>query len=122
MRSKQGERGAAAVELAVVLPVLMLLLWGIVEFGRGYSATLQLTSAVRKGARAAALVSGDPAAVTTNAAGLSGVTVTPTPCPAPVSTGSEAKVTATYPFTYDILFFGKRTVTLKATAVMRCGG
>ncbi len=110
------------MELALVLPLLVLMLWGIVEFGRGYSAKVELTAAVREGARVAALSSGDPVAITKNAAGLAGVTVTPTVCATPVVLGSQATVSAAYPFTYDIPFFGTRTVTIRATAVMRCGG
>ena len=110
--------------MALVLPVLVLLLFGIIEFGRGYNAKVELTAAVREGARAAALSSADPVTVTRGAApGLTsssiGVTVV-TPCPA---TGvGNAAVKATYPFTYAIPFFGTRTVTINATGVMRCGG
>ena len=130
----QRERGAVAVELALVLPVLVLLLWGIIEFGRGYSDRVQLTAAVRDGARAAALSSStDPAAVLTAAqtatrnaaAGLtpgSIVVTVPTACPADPTPTDRATVQATYPFTYDIPFFRKGTITMRAQAVMRCGG
>ena len=121
---RKSERGAAVVELAVVLPILVLLLFGIIEFGRGYNAKVELTAAVREGARAAALSSGDPVVATRDAApGLntSAVAVTVVaPCP-PSGTGN-AKVKAAYPFTYAIPFFGTRTVTVNATGVMRCGG
>ena len=118
------DRGAAIVELAVVLPILVLLLFAIIEFGRGYNAKVELTAAVREGARAAALSSGNPSDATRGAApGLDtstiGVNVV-TPCP-PSGIGN-ATVKATYPFTYAIPFFGTRTVTLNATGVMRCGG
>ena len=58
------DRGAAVVEFALVLPVLVLFVFGIIEFGRAYNARIELTSAVREGARALAL-GGDPAAATT---------------------------------------------------------
>jgi Flp pilus assembly protein TadG len=131
VRRKQGERGAAAVELAVVLPVLVLMLWGIVEFGRGYSAKVELTAAVRDGARAAAVQTPtDETLVKTAtqgaAPGLAGLTVdnvtVVTACPSNYSAGSTAKVKVSYPFQYDILFFGKGTWTITATGVMRCGG
>ena len=112
------------VEVALVLPILVLLLFGIIEFGRGYNAKVELTSAVREGARTAALSSGDPVASTRAAApgltsGSIGVTVL-TPCPA--NGVGNASVRASYPFTYSIPFFGRRTMTINATGVMRCGG
>ncbi len=36
-RSGTGERGAAMVEMAIVLPVLLLLVFGIIDFGRLYN-------------------------------------------------------------------------------------
>ena len=59
------ENGQAMVEFAIVLPVFLVLLFGIIEFGITFNHYLTLTDAVRAGARQAAvsrLVS-DPAAV-----------------------------------------------------------
>ncbi|WP_211277935.1 TadE/TadG family type IV pilus assembly protein, partial [Couchioplanes caeruleus] len=50
-----GDQGAAAVEMALVLPLLLLLLFGIIDFGRALNAQITLTEAAREGARAAAL-------------------------------------------------------------------
>lgn len=108
----------------MVLPLLVLFVFGIVEFGRAYSARIELTAAVREGARAAAL-GGDPVASTRNAAtGLEAgsITVTPTACPEDPSPDDNASVSASYPFDYDIPFFRSGTWTLKAKGVMRCGG
>jgi Flp pilus assembly protein TadG len=49
---KQPDRGAALVEFAVVLPLLLLLLVGIVEFGLLFYNKQVLTNASREGARA----------------------------------------------------------------------
>ena len=49
------DRGSAAVEFALVLPVLLLVIFGIVDFGRLLTAKLILTRAVQEGARATAL-------------------------------------------------------------------
>jgi Flp pilus assembly protein TadG len=46
-------RGAAAVELAFVLPVFLLVIFGIVEFGRAFMAEHLLANAARLGARSA---------------------------------------------------------------------
>ena len=75
-RNSPHDRGAAAVEFALLLPVLLLLVFGIIDFGRALNAQVTLTQAAREGARMAALgepnvVSGTQAAAT----GLSPVTV-----------------------------------------------
>lgn len=44
------------MEFALVLPVLLMLIFGIVDFGRMLSAKITVTEAAREGARAAALV------------------------------------------------------------------
>jgi Flp pilus assembly protein TadG len=49
------DRGAVAVEFAIVLPVLLLALAGIVEFGRVFNAQIVLTNAAREGARTMAI-------------------------------------------------------------------
>ena len=123
MSKSRNQQGAVMVELALVLPVLVLLLFGIVEFGRGYNASIELTSAVREGARAQAVGASvvDTEMATRQAAtGLteSEIAVIPSGCTA----GSNGTVTATYPFHYDIPLFRSATVTLKAKGVMRCGG
>lgn len=46
------ERGAALVEFALVFPILLLLLMGIVEFGLLFYNKQVLTNASREGARA----------------------------------------------------------------------
>ncbi|MGN6575622.1 MAG: TadE/TadG family type IV pilus assembly protein [Nocardioides sp.] len=45
------ERGAVAVEFALVLPILVMLLFGIIEFGFVLAQKAALSSAVREGAR-----------------------------------------------------------------------
>jgi Flp pilus assembly protein TadG len=118
------ERGTAVVELAIVLPLLVLFVFGIVEFGRAYSARIELTAAVREGARAVALGDDGVAATKNAATGLkpASITVTPTTCPPSPAPGTNAVVDASYPFTYEIPFFRKGTWTLSARGVMRCGG
>ncbi len=48
-------RGAAAVEFAMVLPVLFLLFLGMLEFGRTMTASQIASNAVRRGARQAVI-------------------------------------------------------------------
>lgn len=49
----RSESGQAAVEAALVLPVLLLLLLGILEFGQAWNAKQVVTDAAREGARLA---------------------------------------------------------------------
>ena len=55
------ESGAAMVEFAITVPILMLIVWGVVDFARAYYASNSLAAAVREGARYAA-VQVDPTA------------------------------------------------------------
>jgi Flp pilus assembly protein TadG len=54
---ERGDRGAVLVEFAIVLPVLVLLITGMITAGMAYNQKLQLTHATREGARFAATVS-----------------------------------------------------------------
>lgn len=120
------DRGAAAVEFALVFPILVVILFGIVEFGSVYNAQLQLTSAAREGARTMA-VSGDPAAARTatlNATvGLSpaltaaNITVTPTTC----TTTTDVTVRITYDKPFLTGMFGA-AIALTGEASRRCFG
>ena len=52
---RRSERGSAAVEFAILLPVLILILFGIIEFSIAYNHEQGLHAAAREGARVAAL-------------------------------------------------------------------
>ena len=49
----QGQKGAELVELALILPLFLLLLIGIIEFGRAYNVYENVIHATREGVRAA---------------------------------------------------------------------
>ena len=51
MRIRNRERGAALIEAAMTLPILLLLMVGIFEVGRAYETWQVLTNAAREGAR-----------------------------------------------------------------------
>ena len=61
-RSADDERGAAAVELALLTPLLFLILFGILEFGIAFLNVQSIRTGVREGGRAAAV--GAPVATT----------------------------------------------------------
>ena len=50
------ERGAVAVEFALILPILLMIVVGTIEFGRVYSQWQVYNGAAREGARCAAVM------------------------------------------------------------------
>lgn len=102
------ERGQSATELALVLPVFFLLLFGVIQFGALYNNYVTLTDAVRAGARKAAVSrrAPDPVGVTVSAVeragtGLDGrlsVEVT-----SAWKQGTDVTVVATYPYAIDLM-------------------
>jgi Flp pilus assembly pilin Flp len=126
------DRGATAVEFALLLPLLLLIVFGLIDFGRAINAQITLTQAAREGARALALgqVSTYQSRAQAAAIGLSPVTVTDLPdslggtgCPAgSAQTGHDAVVQVTYTFSFVTpigSLFGP-TKTLTAEGVMPC--
>jgi len=51
----KNERGASAVEFALILPILVMLVFGIFQFGIAYNNYIAITHAAREGARLAAV-------------------------------------------------------------------
>jgi len=102
------EDGQAAVEFALILPVLMLILVGILQFGVVFRDYLALTDAVRAGARKGAVARhlASPGSYTQGevkkaAADLGpGLTVTVTSSWKP---GEDLTVQATYPYKINVL-------------------
>ena len=127
----KADRGAAAVELALVLPVLLLVLFGIIDFGRMLNTQLKLTEAAREGARAAALRQNAATRVQTATSGLDGVNAQVTTCPSNAVATQDAVVTVTYNFQFVTPLaaiagaFGSgpdETFTMDALGVMPCAG
>jgi hypothetical protein len=54
-RRRRQDDGAAAVEFALVLPILVLILFGIIDYGLYFNASLQARWGVHDAARAAAV-------------------------------------------------------------------
>lgn len=139
---RQGEdvrhdRGAAAVELALVLPVLLLLVMGIVDFGIAYNRQISLSGGAREGARWLALHATDQAGAVTRT--INAGPVTPSLAASDVSlctgpsggtcttgascaAGLVVQVLATQPYDISIPFGPQLTVNIRGKAVMRCGG
>lgn len=56
-------RGQSVIEFALVLPILLLLVFGVTEFGRAWMTMNVLTAAAREGCRVAVVTDPDVAAV-----------------------------------------------------------
>ena len=118
-RTSEDDSGAVVVEFALILPILLALVFGIISFGAAYNTQIALQGAAREGARALAL-GNDPVAA---ASGSTGVAITVSPgsgCPDGDS-DAFATVTTTRDVEFRIPFVVIGTKTLTATASMRCG-
>ncbi len=85
MRARAGDEGQAAVELALVLPLLALLLLGMVQVGLVVRDQLLLTHAAREAAREAAV---DPARDAPRRAAVAGAPLEPARLDVRVTAGS----------------------------------
>jgi Flp pilus assembly protein TadG len=131
MARKMNQRGAVAVEFALVIPVLVLLIFGIIEVSRAYNAQVTLTNAARESVRVMAIGKNDSDAVAmavstaeilTPDLDASNVSISRSPaggantCPS----GSTATVTITY--TMSTLTGIATPFALRGQGVMQCGG
>jgi Flp pilus assembly protein TadG len=124
----RGRRGQGLVELAIGLPVLMLILMGTIDLGRMYADYVDLKGAVRDGAGYGQLKPYDTSGIQTrvlNAGAPAGTTVT-SACQGDCTTiGGSGKIVVTgtctfQPITFSFLSqFGLGSVTLRAEARMR---
>jgi Flp pilus assembly protein TadG len=105
----RNERGQTMTEFALILPLLVVLLFGIIQFGIIFNNYVTLTDAARAGARTGAVSrwSGNPSAACVNQVmGASGnlvqsqLTVT---CTSPWTEGSDVTVSASYPYNISLL-------------------
>ena len=131
------ERGAVLIEFAFALPLLLLLIVGMFDFGFAFQRYEVLTNAAREGARVAVLPGYGNADIENRvsaylaAGGVPGTPTTTidhvlvTPC-GTCATFSAVSVTVTMNYTFSLVspiasIFGSTfgTVALKATSVMR---
>jgi Flp pilus assembly protein TadG len=130
MRQRLGDqRGATAVEFAFIVPLLIMLVLGIAEFGRAFQVQATLSAAAREGVRVMALQN-DPAAaraaVRDAATSLdpdirdAQIAITPASCPITGGT-THVHLTISYSMPYLTQFFGDG-IELTGTGVMRCNG
>jgi len=126
---RKDRRGTAVVEFAVVAPLFITLVFGMIEYGRMVMVQQLLTNASREGARMGVLDGATTAAVQSSVtsyltnASISGATVTVSPNP-PSSAGYGAPVTVTVSIPFSQvswiptpMFLSGKTLT--ASSVMR---
>ncbi|MEJ7569950.1 MAG: TadE family protein [Gaiellaceae bacterium] len=129
-RKLRSENGQTATELALVLPVFCLLLFGVIQFGIVFKNYVTLTDAVRAGARTAAVSRLESqkeavveAAVRNSASGIdepcsaTGLCVTVS---APAwERGQDVTVEAKYPYEINLLGFVAAKGFLTSTTTER---
>jgi Flp pilus assembly protein TadG len=124
LRRLNDDRGQTAVEFALITPIIVVLLLGIVQVGIAFHDYITLTDAARAGARKAVVDRFTNENVTQlgqhvrDAAGdldQSKLEVT-VGLPAPLNSGSSLTVTAKYPYSVNLLGFvvasGKMSSTM----------
>ncbi len=126
---RKKRRGAAAVEFAVVAPVFLLLVFGMIEYGRMVMVQQVITNASREGARCGVLdgsTNQDVVDVVTQyltSGSIQGATITVTPTnPGDAEFGDPVTVMVDIPFSQvswlpSPMYLGG--TTLSATTVMR---
>jgi Flp pilus assembly protein TadG len=131
IRTRRRDRGATAVEMAIVLPVLLMIVFGVIDFGRMYNAQVTLTEAAREGARVRALGAATRTADTQAKVNVvvDGMTVSTASTGCGSGEPTDATVTVTYNFTFVTPFaaiagmFGSKPgggMTLTGKGVMGC--
>jgi Flp pilus assembly protein TadG len=130
---RHADHGAAMIEMAILLPLLLLIIFGLVDFGLALRTKIVMTAAAREGARLSALGestgtvetrvrdAADPVPVDT-------ISVT-SGCGSTSPTTATVVATRTYTFLTPVPalgeFFGgglPSSVTVKGKGVMRCAG
>jgi Flp pilus assembly protein TadG len=119
------QRGQTMAELAIVLPVLLVLLLGIAQFGVTFNNYITLTDAVRAGARQAAVSRNLGAGAAANAcrdrvlASAGGLNTTELgsnlSCVSAWTPGSDVTVYADYPYEIKLLNWSVKSGRLNST-------
>ena len=128
-KRRNTDRGQAVVEFAVILPVLLLILFAILQFGVVFNNYIQVTAAAREGARKAAVsrslgTSAAETAATSAAKGAapglnqSNITVSFPNSPT-FAQGTDVQVQVTYPYAISIIGLVVASGNLSSSTTMR---
>jgi Flp pilus assembly protein TadG len=122
----KNEQGQTMVEFALVIPVLLVILFGVIQFGVLYNNYVTLTDATRAGARKAAVSRQDPdrvpaviAKVEASASGLDDDLDVVVTAPAGWEHGEDVTVQATYPYEINLMGLVVAAGDLQSTTTER---
>ena len=121
---RKNERGAALIETAITIPIILLIAVGIFEFGRAYQTWQVLTNAAREGARQAILFDKTDGEVQTTVQNYMKAGGLPKYATAsvvieravPLGTNTASRVTVNYPFSFMVLNGVAKLVKKTSTA------
>jgi Flp pilus assembly protein TadG len=121
------EAGSSLVELAFFLPMLMLLLLGVVDFGRAYYLAIEIAGAAHAGAVYGAQnitdITGMQNAAKLNSPDVSGLTATGSwGCECSDGTSSSASCSATPTCSVNMVYYAKVTTTATYHPIMPWNG
>jgi len=123
IRIIKNEKGASAVEFALILPILIMLVFGIFQFGIAYNNYITITHAAREGARLAAVDLNNPLLkqIIIERAYPIPITEADITISTPEGTdiGDPVEVEITYNITVEIPLVGSWSIPLTSKAVMR---
>jgi len=128
-RGLRSERGASAVEFALVVPLLLIFLFGIISVSRGFQVQSTLSGAAREAAREFAIGNDassarqratDTAAASAVTLSSSDISIAPSSCRGAAS-GTDVVVTITYTFQPWGSFGNGVAFPITGKAVFRCG-
>jgi Flp pilus assembly protein TadG len=137
-RDDARERGAVAVEFALILPVLLLILFGTIQFGRVWSQHQVFQGAAREGARCAAVAASSNCVIQDQINSASAAYTPATTASVQVGTGAivaatdpsagctnatkgqDVRVFWSQPLAVEIPFWSNATLTPTIEGVFRC--
>ena len=114
----RNEKGASAVEFALVLPIFIMLVFGIFQFGIAFNNWIAITHAAREGARLAAVGQYNEQRVRDSAPSVDIQSISVSGQDGAVGDPVTVTVTGNV-LNINIPFVNNWPVTLKSTAVMR---
>ncbi len=121
----QDQRGQTMTEFALVLPLLVMLLFGVIQFGIAFNNYITLTDAVRAGARKGAVSrhTTNPAAGTVQQVKNAATDLKPADLQISVTStwqhGEDVTVTASYPYSISLLGLVVKSGRMNARAQER---
>jgi Flp pilus assembly protein TadG len=121
----RNEKGQTLTEFAMVLPILLLVLFGVIQLGIVFNNYVTITDAARAGARKAVVSrqAASPSSVTATAVRNSATNLDQSKLGVTVSStwqqGTDVSVTATYPYEITLLGLVVKSGTLSSKTTER---